>query len=388
MHFALTEEQQELIDTVRGLVERRSASTDLRAAYAGEQGYDTALWQVLCEQIGVAALAVPEAYGGAGFSYLETHLVLEALGATLMPSPLLGSGVVATQALLLSGEGAVTPAAAELLPGLAAGSVAALCWADATGRWRTDGSDVVASAEGGTWRLQGTAGLVLDATRADVLLAVARTSSGVGLFQVPTSASGIQVRPTPALDPTLSLAEVTFAGAEAVLVDPDFGAALPRLRTIAATAVTALQVGGAQRALDLTVAYLKERVQFDRPLGSFQALKHRCADLLVLVESARSMSWAAAWSAAYEPATARSRSSLAKSWCGEAFSGVAGEMIQLHGGIAITWEHDAHLYFKRAHATGQLFGRAAEHRRELVAHQRAGTGRAAGAPASGAGACA
>jgi alkylation response protein AidB-like acyl-CoA dehydrogenase len=366
MHFALTEEQRELVGTVRALVERRAGNVDLRAAYSSELGYDAELWQVLCEQIGVAALAVPEDYGGAGFSSLETHLVLEELGSSLTPGPLLGSGVLATQALLLGGADALAGPAGELLPELAAGSVAALCWADAAGRWRTDGSDLTATPEGASWRLRGTTTLVLDAAHADVLLAVARTPSGVGLFHLPASAPGVQVRRTPGLDPTLAFAEVTLDAPASAVVADGYQDTLPRLRAHAATAVTALQVGGARRALDRTVAHLKERVQFGRPLGSFQALKHRCADLLVLIESARSMSWAAAWSAAYDPATAPRRAALAKSWCGDAFATVAGEMIQLHGGIAITWEHDAHLYFKRAHATGQLFGRGAEHRQALA----------------------
>lgn len=360
MHFALTEEQQELVSIVRGLVERRAGNMDLRAACATDLGYDTELWQALCEQIGVAALAIPEEFGGAGFSSLETHLVLEELGASLTPSPLLGSGVLATQALLLSGGGA------DILAELAGGSVAALCWADANGHWRTDGNDLTATPEGDGWRLRGTSTLVLDAPHANVLLAIAATPSGVGLFHLPADADGVTIQVTPGLDQTLSLADVSFDALASAVVESGFDTHLPRLRAIAATAVSALQTGGAQRALDLTVAYLKERVQFGRPLGSFQALKHRCADLMVLTETARSMSWAAGWSAAYDPSTLEHRAALAKSWCGDAFNTVAGEMIQLHGGIAITWEHDAHLYFKRAHALGQLFGRGAEYRRELV----------------------
>ncbi|HWU32429.1 MAG TPA: acyl-CoA dehydrogenase family protein [Marmoricola sp.] len=357
MHFALTDEQKELVSIVRGLVERRTGSMDVRAASATDLGYDADLWQALCEQIGVAALAIPEELGGAGFSYLETHLVLEELGAALTPSPLLGSGILATQALLLAGG-------SPLLEELAGGAVAALAWADNSGCWRTDGSDLTATPEGDGWRIQGTATLVLDAAHADHLLAIAKTPSGVGLFHL--APDDAQIVATPAMDQTLSLADVTFNSAATAVVESGFDAVLPRLRAIAATAVSALQTGGAQRALDLTVAYLKEREQFGRPLGSFQALKHRCADLVVLVESARSMSWAAGWSAAYDPETLELRAALAKSWCGDAFNTVAGEMIQLHGGIAITWEHDAHLYFKRAHALGQLFGRSAEYRRELI----------------------
>ncbi|MFE7244064.1 acyl-CoA dehydrogenase family protein [Streptomyces sp. NPDC057580] len=363
MYFALTDEQQELVRTVRSLVGKRAGSLDLRAAVATDPGYDEELWRALCEEIGAAALAVPEEYGGAGFSYLETHLVLEELGAGLTPSPLLGSGVLATQALLLSGA---SDACRRLLPALADGSSrAALVWADTEGRWPLAGSGVTATP-GEPWRLDGRATLVLDGVGADLLVVVATTASGPGLFEVLPGHEGTAVAATPGVDLTLRFADVEFTGAPARLLTADAAELLPRLRAVGAIATTALQTGAAQRALDLTVAYLKERVQFGRPLGSFQALKHRCAHMLVAVETARSMSWAAAWSVANAQDTVERQAALAKSWCSDAFSMVAGEMVQLHGGIAITWEHDAHLYFKRAHATAQLFGRAAEHRRALI----------------------
>ncbi|WP_084144816.1 acyl-CoA dehydrogenase family protein [Amycolatopsis jejuensis] len=345
MDFALSAEQQELAAAVRGLVKRRAATVDLRAAI--ESGYDTGLWTALCDQIGVAALAIPERYGGAGFSLAETHVVLEELGSSLTPAPLLGSGVLAAQALLAAD-------APALLPRIAAGEVVALAWADRAGRHRTDGSDIVASAANG-WTLDGTATLVLDGAQASPLLAIAMADDGPALFQV----DAFTAEPTPALDPTLRFARVTFDHTPAALLAADFGAALPRLHAIAAIACTALQVGGAQSCLDRTVTHLKERDQFGRPLGSFQALKHRVADMLVHVESARSISWAAAGDVR--------QAAYAKSWCTDAFNAVAAEMIQLHGGIAITWEHDAHLYFKRAHALTHLFGDAREHRAMISA---------------------
>jgi alkylation response protein AidB-like acyl-CoA dehydrogenase len=366
VHFALTEEQQELASTVRALVTRRGASMDVRAAVASDAGYDVDLWRSLCEQIGVSALAVPEEYGGAGFTYFETHLVLEELGAGLTPSPLLGSGVIGTQALLLSGA---EEACRRLLPDVAEGRrTLALCWADRRGAWRLDGSDVSASEADG-WRLDGVATLVLDGADADTLLVVAGTPAGVALFEVPGDLGDDLApvrRATPGVDQTMRYCEVRFEDTPATLLAADFAPSLPRLRATCAVATTALQTGAARKALELTVEYLKERVQFGRPLGSFQALKHRCADMLVQVETARSMSWSAAWHVAHDPASAVEQASLAKSWCSDAFSHVAAEMVQLHGGIAITWEHDAHLYFKRAHATAQLFGRAAEHRRALT----------------------
>ncbi|MGW1003051.1 acyl-CoA dehydrogenase family protein [Streptomyces sp. NPDC002520] len=367
MYFGLTDEQRELVRTVRSLVTRRAGALDLRAVVAGDLGYDAELWRALCEEIGAASLAVPEAYGGAGFSSLETHLVLEELGSGLTPSPLLGSGVLATQALLLSGS---SEACERLLPALAeGGSVAALCWADDGGRWPLDGSGVTARP-GEPWQLDGRATLVLDGVGADLLIVVADTGTGPGLFEVRPGEPGTVVAATPGVDPTLRFAAVDFHGAPARVLAADASKVLPRLRALGAIATTALQTGAAQRALDLTVEYLKERVQFGRPLGSFQALKHRCADMLVAVETARSMSWAAAWSVDHAPDDIERQAALAKAWCSDAFHHVAAEMVQLHGGIAITWEHDAHLYFKRAHATAQLFGRAAEHRRALVENAR------------------
>ncbi|MFB9317925.1 acyl-CoA dehydrogenase family protein, partial [Cryptosporangium minutisporangium] len=215
----------------------------------------------------------------------------------------------------------------------------------------------------------GTATLVVDGAEADLLLAVATTPDGVGLFEVAPGAPGAIREPTPALDPTLRFATVHFDDAPATALTTDAAEALERVHDVATVAVTALQVGGAQAALDRTVEHLRTRVQFGRPLGSFQALKHRVADLHVQVESARSMFLAALWAAAAadaDPDALRYRAACAKAWCSEAFSTVAAEMVQLHGGIAITWEHDAHLYFKRAHATAQLFGPAGAHRRRLL----------------------
>ncbi|MBG6099546.1 acyl-CoA dehydrogenase family protein [Nocardioides luteus] len=313
MRFALTEEQTDLVATVHTLIAKRAASMDLRAAIATPEGYDTTLWQTMTEQIGVTALAVPEAYGGVGCSYIEAHLVLEELGATLTPSPFVGT-LLATQVLAAAG----IPAAGELLERIAAGTTAAVV---------VPGSD-----------------LVIDAVGAEILLVL----RGDQVHAVDPSA--VTVSATPAMDPTWRFATVTVdaPGDPIGTVDPAY------VTTVGATMMTALQAGAAREALERTVAYLKERHQFGRPLGSFQALKQRCADLLVQVETARTMSWAAAWELT-QPAPDRRLVHAAKTWCSDAFSQVAAEMIQLHGGVAITWEHDAHLYFKRAHATAQLF---------------------------------
>ncbi|MER6970601.1 acyl-CoA dehydrogenase family protein [Nocardioides sp. NPDC000445] len=314
MKFALTEEQTDLVATVHTLIAKRAASMDLRAAISTPEGYDTTLWQTLSEQIGVTALAVAEVYGGVGCSYIEAHLVLEELGATLTPSPFVGT-LLATQVL----TAADTPQAGELLERIAGGATAAVA---------TPGSD-----------------LVIDASGAEILLVL----RGDQVHAVDPSAATIT--PTPALDPTWRFATVTIDD----LPDESVGTVDPAyVTTVGATMMTALQAGAAREALERTVAYLKERHQFGRPLGSFQALKHRCADLLVQVETAKTMSWAAAWELTQQTPDVR-LVHAAKTWCSDAFSQVAAEMIQLHGGVAITWEHDAHLYFKRAHATAQLF---------------------------------
>ncbi|MFI0446531.1 acyl-CoA dehydrogenase family protein [Actinomadura sp. 6N118] len=362
MFFALSDEQSELAATVRSLLERRADSAAVRRAVASPAGYDPALWQTLCEQIGAAALAVPELYGGAGFTLMETHIVLECLGYALAPSPMLGSAVLATQALLRSGNAKVC---ARLLPELAAGSTtAALAWATGDGRWPTDRSDVRADEEpDGRAALTGTAHLVLDGATADTLIVVAERADGIALYKVDPSAEGVLRARTPGLDPTLRFARLNLHSAPARLITADASMLLAGLHDVAAVAVTALQLGTARRALDMTVRYAGERVQFGRPIGSFQALKHRMADMHVAVETSRTLSWAAAWSAATESPDLSSRASTAKAWCSDALSDVASETVQLHGGIAITWEHDAHLVFKRAHATAQLFGQPHEHRR-------------------------
>ncbi len=370
MLFALAEEQQELVATVRTLLSRRSDTAAVRTAVAEPRGYDEKLWSVLCEQVGAAALAVPEEYGGAGFSSLETHLVLEELGAALTPSPMLGSAVLAAQALLLAGD---EPTCTDLLPGIAAGTtVAALLWAGPDGRWSTEHAPASATSTGagtgedtGTATLTGEARYVLDGDTADVLLVPAATGRGVGLFRVDPEQPAVRRTHTPGMDPTLRFATVTLDRAAGELVAAGAERWLSRLRDRACVAVSALQVGAAQRCLDLTVAHAGQRVQFGRPIGSFQALKHRMADMLVDVETARSASWAAAWSAAHDDPLLPARAATAKAWCSEAFHRVAAETVQLHGGIAITWEHAAHLYFKRAHATSQLLGQPHEHRRRL-----------------------
>ena len=374
--LAWTEEQRDLRDAVRGLL----AHEQRRTPADGDDG--RALWQRLCGEIGVAGLAIPQRYGGAGAGPVETHIVMEELGRGLTGSPLLGSGVLAAQALLASGDAA---ACERLLPAIADGSaVAALAWAGEAGRWdpgeaaydaRPGQGDArptgpVRRTEAGRpgWELDGEAHYVLDGDRADVLLAAARAPGGIALFEVDPHQRGVTRRAVTTMDTSRRLAVVRLDGAAARPAGSGAGgAARSRARDLACVALSAEQVGAAQRALELTVAYTKARVQFGRPVGSFQALQHRMADLHVLVESARSLSYAAASAAADGADDLGLRAAAAKAYCSEALTRVAGEMIQLHGAIGITWEHDAHRYFKRAHGAAHLFGRPSEHVARIAA---------------------
>ncbi|MGJ0120350.1 acyl-CoA dehydrogenase family protein [Williamsia sp. MIQD14] len=349
-----TAEQAALRDAVRTALARRGGSASLRAAMAATPRFDAALWTTLAEQVGVAALAVPERFGGVGATLVESHVVLEELARSLHPVPMLGS-VLATQALLFTRD---DDACARLLPPIAAGeSVAALCWADDTG-WDSPG--VV--ADGGL--LTGTAHYVLDGEYADVFLVIARSGTHTTLHEVSPDADGVSRTALPVLDPTRPLARVTFDETPSQTIAAP-GDLIDRLQAVAAVAVSAEQVGVAAELLDRTVAHTGSRNQFGRPIGSFQALKHRMADMFVAVESARSISYAAAHSLVRDVGSTDGGSPVgpdttiasARIHCARAAASVAGEAVQMHGGIGITWEHDVHLYFKRAHTGAQLFGR-------------------------------
>ncbi|WP_232678821.1 acyl-CoA dehydrogenase family protein [Nocardioides sp. R-C-SC26] len=323
MEVALSDEQQELAAMVRSLLAKRADSAAVRTAIDSDLGYDVALWQTLVEQVGAAALNIPEEYGGAGFSLLESLIVLEELGRSLAPAPLLSSLLVA-EALLAGGD---EEAKQRLLPRIAAGETAAFL---------------------------PTADPQLDVDHAAILVGVG--DGGLVEFDGDTPRERLGT-----MDQTLRLGRIDAlaAGRRAA------GAAEPavaRARLVGAVGATALQVGLAARALDMTVGYAKERVQFGRAIGSYQALKHRMADMLVLAEMCRSAHLGAAHAVSTGSAEAAHLAHVAKSYCSDALDVIAGETVQLHGGIAITWEHDAHLVFKRAHALSQLFGQAHEHR--------------------------
>jgi alkylation response protein AidB-like acyl-CoA dehydrogenase len=355
----LTAEQLDLRDAVRGLLARHQPGSP----GPGTTGYDPSLWRRLGE-IGVPGLAIPERYGGAGAGPVETHIATEELGRDLIPSPLLGSAVLAAQALLASGDDA---ACLRLLPAIAGGSVAALAWTTAAGHW--DPAEVACRATPAPhdWSLNGKACYVLDGDTAGILLVAARTPDGTGLFEVDPAQVAVSRSAVTTMDASRRMATLRLDGATGLRIGGQAPEALARARDLACIALGAEQVGAARRALDMTVGYAKVRVQFGRAIGGFQALQHRMADLHVLVESARSLSYAAAQAAAEgAPDTAR-RAAAAKVYCSEVLERVAAETIQLHGAIGITWEHNAHRYLKRAHGAAQLFGRPSEHVTRIAA---------------------
>jgi len=364
----LTSEQEDLRSAVRGLLDR------CRLGPEPDLAAERALWHRLCTEIGVAGLAIPERYGGAGAGLPEVHVVMEELGRLLVPSPMLGSAVLATQALLGSQDEA---ACSRLLPALADGSaVAALAWTTAAGRFdpaevacRADergGTAAVRAAESDNWLLTGEAHYVLDGADASVLLVPAiLPGRGTGLFEVHPGQPAVTRSECATMDDTRRLAVVALDGATAGRIGGE--AALDRARDAACIALSAEQVGAAAEALALTVAYTKVRVQFGRPIGGFQAPAHRMAEMHVLVESARSLSYAAAEAAQQQAPDAGLRAAAAKTYCSEALQQVSAEMIQLHGAIGMTWEHQAHRYFKRAHGAAMLLGTPASHTGRIAA---------------------
>lgn len=342
-----TREHTELSGSVRNLLDKRSDSQAVRNAIQRPGGFDAELWSTLCDQIGVAALAIPEEAGGAGFTLAETYVVLEELGRTLTPSPLLAS-VIASAA-----------ASGSLLERIADGAIATLAWSGVTGPIDTP---VGVTFKDG--KLSGSVAPVLYGDVAEIVLVAAEHDGGVGLFSVnPSAATRTKVT---GMDPTLGFANLDFDDVVAETVTLDAAEVLATTHRVGTLATAALQVGCAQRGLDMTVDYTKQRTQFGRPIGSFQALKHRMADMLVQVQMSRAGAWAAVQAHIGGDDNADRLAAAAASYCSESAMAVAAETVQMHGGIAITWEHDAHLVLKRAQALNQLFGLPHQQRAALL----------------------
>jgi alkylation response protein AidB-like acyl-CoA dehydrogenase len=367
MEFVFSPEQEELRASLRKFLETRSPETEVRRVMETEPGYDPTVWNVLTAELGLTALAIPEEYGGLGYGFLEVSIALEEMGRALLCAPYLSSCLAAT-ALVRSGD---EWAQADLLPGIAAGTtLATLAYMETPHDWAGRNPSTRARRVRDSYELDGRKRYVLDGAIAEVALVLAATDDGPGLFAVETAAEGVSRSASPTMDLTRRLAEMTFDRAPARLIGGagEAMATLSATLDVAAAALAAEQVGGAQRVLEMSVEYAKMRVQFGRPIGSFQAIKHKCADMFLAVESARAASHHAAWTAVDDPAAFPVAASLAKAHCSTAFATAAAENIQIHGGIGFTWEHPAHLYFKRAKSGELLFGDPAYHR-DLIAQR-------------------
>jgi alkylation response protein AidB-like acyl-CoA dehydrogenase len=358
----LAEEHEDFRDSVRSFVERVSTESQVRRLMDTDDGYDPVVWRQMAEQLGLQGLAVPERFGGSGASFLELGVVLEEMGRALLCSPFFSTVVLAANALLLSGD---EKAQEDFLPGIAGGgTIATVAITESSGSWLTGDLAMRASAGDGGWTLSGTKSFVLDGHVADLLLVFARSDAGISLFAVSADAPGLTRTPLPTMDQTRKQAVLDFDGTPARLISAEgaAGPVLEHLLDLAAVGLAAEQIGGAQRCLEMSVEYAKVRTQFGRLIGSFQAIKHKCADLLMAVESARSAAHVGLYAAASDLAELPAIASLAKAYCSEAYTLVAGENIHIHGGIGFTWEHPAHLYFKRATSSALLFGGADQHR--------------------------
>jgi alkylation response protein AidB-like acyl-CoA dehydrogenase len=366
MNFAFTDEQEELRKTVRSFLENKSSEEAVREQMETDNGFDPAVWSQMGEQMGLQGLSIPEEFGGSGYGFVELGIVLEEMGRALLCAPFFSTAVLAANTLLQSGDDA---AKQKYLPAIASGeTVATLAYVEPSGKWDESGITMQATKSDGGFTLSGTKSFVLDGHTAGLIIVAAKTDSGTSLFAVDGDASGLTKTNLSTMDQTRKQAKLDFDNTPAELIGEE-GKGWGTLETVldlAAVALAAEQVGGAQKVLEMAVDYAKVRVQFGRPIGSFQAIKHKCADMLLEVESAKSAAYYGMWCASEMNDELPSTASLAKAYCSEAYFHAAAENIQIHGGIGFTWEHPAHLYFKRAKSSELLFGDPTYHREQLA----------------------
>ena len=366
MNFAFTDEQEELRKTVRAFLEAKSSEEAVREQMETDDGYDKAVWTQMAEQMGLQGLHIPEEYGGSGFGYVELGIVLEEMGRSLLCAPFFSSVVLAANTLILSDDEAAKKA---YLPGIASGeTIATVAFTEPNGKWDESGIEATATASGDSYAISGTKSFVIDGSIANLIIVAAKTSAGTSLFAVEGDASGLTRTALSTMDQTRKQAKLEFSNTPATLIGADGKGwdTLSATLDLVAIGLAAEQVGGAQMVLDMAVEYAKVRVQFGRPIGSFQAIKHKCADMLLEVESAKSAAYYGMWCASEMNDELASTASLAKAYCSEAYFHSAAENIQIHGGIGFTWEHPAHLYFKRAKSSELLFGDPTYHREQLA----------------------
>ncbi|ORA31635.1 acyl-CoA dehydrogenase family protein [Mycobacterium aquaticum] len=357
-------ERAELRAAVRDLLQSRCTEADVRRVMVTDDGFDRDLWRRLADQ-GVAGMIVDQAYGGVGLGALDVEAVAEETGAALLPAPFVSSAVLATA---LIGATGTDEDKRRLLPGLADGTrIGTVAVTGSRGSWTADG--VAVRADGCS--LTGSAHYVIFGQVADIIVVVAETPDGPGIFQVQPDADGFTRTPATVFDPTVPLSTYTFDQAPARRLGTAGWDAVQHALDLATIALAGEQVGGARRIFDITVEYLKTRIQFGRPIGSFQALKHMAADLLLDVESATSAAQHAASEHDAVSENAAGAIALAGFTCAEAYRHTAAQAIQMHGGIGFTWEHPAHLYLRRARTGIPLLGGPRLHRDRYLASKGA-----------------
>jgi len=371
VQFAFTDEQEQFRSAIQRFLKDRSPTTEVRRLMATAEGYDPAVWRQLSEELALPGIHIPEQYGGAGFGMVELGIVMEEMGRALLCAPYFSTAVLAANAIMNAGSEAQK---AALLPDLASGArLATLAVTEPDGDWDPAGIKTVATPDADGYRLDGVKSYVVDGHVADLLIVAARIPGsagreGLALFTIGAKAGGVERRLLESMDPTRKIARVDFRGAHANLLGKLDDGAKPIVRTLdqAAIALANEMAGGAQTMLDSAVDYAKLRVQFGRTIGSFQAIKHRLADMLLEVELAKSAAYYAAQAAAIDDPEWPALASLAKAGASETYLHTAAECIQLHGGIGFTWDNDTHLWFKRAKSSEVFLGQPSYHRELLM----------------------
>jgi len=373
MDFGFSEEQEMLRKSARDFLAKECPMTYVRQMMEDERGFRDEQWKKMAE-LGWMGLILPEEHGGAGLDFVDMIVVLEEMGRVVLPGPFFSTAILGGVALARGGSAAQKK---ELLPRLAAGDLrVTLAQLEPNARWDAEGIELEAQSAGGGYRLSGTKLFVPDAHTADLLIVAGRATGsrgaeGVGLFLVDARAPGVSTTLLKTMDQTRKLCEVALkevhVPAERVLGQPGQGwKLLEHVVDRGKVGLCAEMCGGAQKVLEMSVDYAKVREQFGRPIGSFQAIQHKCANMLVEVESSKSATYYAAWAVANDVPEAPLAAAMAKAYCSDAYRHTAGEGIQIHGGIGFTWEHDMHIYFKRAKSSEVTFGDATWNR-EIVA---------------------
>jgi alkylation response protein AidB-like acyl-CoA dehydrogenase len=364
--FSFSSEQEEFRSNLRRLLADRSPMKEVRRLMETDQGYERDGWRAINTALGLTAIRIPEAYGGHGFGFGDQCIVLEEMGRALLCAPYFATAVLAAGAVMNAGTEAEKQA---LLPGIAAGeTTATFAWVEDNGRWDAEGTALTATAESGETVLNGHKSYVVDGQTADLIVVLARAPRGLSLFTVDGNAAGLTRHALKSMDPTRKFSRLEFNHVAARPLGTAGGAAAPFARTMAEAAVCLANemVGGADRLREDALAYAMMRMQFGKPIASFQSMKHKQADMLLEVEMAKSAAYYAATSLDDGDADAAANAHLAKACASDAYMQTAIHAVQIHGGIGFTWDNDTHLWFKRAKSSEALLGDANYHRELML----------------------